>query len=182
MSNSDNIETIRQDGNFFNSYLEHTKVLRTWFVAYGIGGPAIILTQKDAWEALARSNCAKPIILLFLSGVLFQIVLTYINKTTMWIVYFGSAKPSFMESTIYKKADKMSERFYIDFLLDTMTIIVFFVSTLLMFSTLASSKPIEIPKQQSPAIVNNFYYFVSDSSAKNMRKQILPDSTNRKSK
>ncbi len=40
-----------QATEYLEAYAEHSKVIRTWFVAYGIGAPVLLLTN----EALART-------------------------------------------------------------------------------------------------------------------------------
>ena len=31
--------------NFYATYLEYNRVLRTWFVGFGVGGPVLFLVQ-----------------------------------------------------------------------------------------------------------------------------------------
>jgi hypothetical protein len=41
---------------FYKVYEEHAKALRTWLVAYGVGGPVLFLTNPIAQERLAKSG------------------------------------------------------------------------------------------------------------------------------
>ena len=42
--------TEASGGGHFENYAEYAKTLRSWLVAYGIGGPVLFLTNKDAPE------------------------------------------------------------------------------------------------------------------------------------
>jgi hypothetical protein len=88
---------------YFKVYEEYSKVLRTWFVAYGIGAPALFLTNETAAMTLNASTHAKYIASLFLGGVAIQVMLTSVNKVTMWALYFGEIKPSFKSRCIYRR-------------------------------------------------------------------------------
>ena len=54
---------------FYKVYEEYSKALRTWFVAFGIGGPVLFLTQQDVSNKIVESGNARTIVLLFLIGV-----------------------------------------------------------------------------------------------------------------
>jgi len=41
---------------YFKAYEEYSKVLRTWFVAYGIGGPVLLLTNETLAKAIKASG------------------------------------------------------------------------------------------------------------------------------
>src|SRR5688500_3624771 len=59
-------------------------------VAYGIGGPILLLTNRDAPEALAKSPHLQTIVTLFVLGVGLQILLALINKWAAWHMYRGA--------------------------------------------------------------------------------------------
>lgn len=77
------------DGHFAN-YSEYSKTFRSWMVAYGIGGPILLLTSKDAPLVLARAPQLKIIVTLFVLGVGFQILLALVNKWAAWHMYRGA--------------------------------------------------------------------------------------------
>lgn len=77
------------EGHFAN-YAEYSKTFRSWMVAYGIGGPILLLTNKDAPQALAKSPQLLTIVTLFVLGVGLQIVLALINKWAAWHMYRGA--------------------------------------------------------------------------------------------
>src|ERR1700693_6036282 len=65
--------TAPKDSAFYAPYAEFAKTLRTWFVAYGIGAPVILLTNKELWAAVQRSGSASHIAEIFLAGAFLQI-------------------------------------------------------------------------------------------------------------
>lgn len=42
-------------------YEEHSKTLRTWLVAYGIGAPVLFITNDKVWKAIASSGSAEEV-------------------------------------------------------------------------------------------------------------------------
>ncbi len=69
---------------YFAAYEEYSKVLRTWFVAYGIGGPVLLLTNEALAKAIKTSGQGRGLAALFLIGVGLQVVLAAMNKFSMW--------------------------------------------------------------------------------------------------
>jgi hypothetical protein len=122
-------EEIDRKGHY-NTYEEYAKNLRTWFVAYGIGGPVLLLTQKSISERIAQSGQARYIVYGFLLGVLFQIMLSFINKWNNWTIYAFSESEDLMKKWCFKLAEIISEQSWIDKLLDVLTIIAFAYSTI----------------------------------------------------
>lgn len=118
------------------SYLEYNKVLRTWFVAFGIGGPAMFLVHEEIPKVLEKAGNLQIVLALFLIGAAAQVVGALINKVANWYVYLGTIKEN---STGYKYviADWLIEQFWIDILIDLITIISFGVSVWLMLTVLA---------------------------------------------
>ncbi len=75
------------DGHY-KVYEEHMKTLRAWFVAYGVGGPVLFITQQDFAATLAASGYSKLIGVLFLVGVLLQALVALFNKWVNWGLYY----------------------------------------------------------------------------------------------
>lgn len=87
---------------YFKAYGEYSKVLRTWFVAYGIGGPVLLLTNETLATSIKTSGQGKALAGLFLSGVGLQVVLAALNKFSMWGIYFGEIKTPFKTTRRHK--------------------------------------------------------------------------------
>jgi hypothetical protein len=121
-----------------SAYFEHAKVLRTWFVAYGVGAPVLLFTNDRFVAALKASGTAKFAATLFLLGVTFQIFLASLNKAAMWTLYFGSTRESFKAKRRYKFALWLGEAFWIDLIVDLSTMLFFGLATWRVFSIVAT--------------------------------------------
>ena len=115
--------------NKFEQYWRHASVLRNWFISFGIGGVIIFITHPDIFIYLSNQY-KRDVILLFLGGVLLQVLLAGINKFTHWYVYFGEPK------NLYNKSLNITNKIEIDLFFDSITFFFFFsaVSILLLFN------------------------------------------------
>jgi hypothetical protein len=123
------------DGHYA-AYEEHARTLRTWLVAYGIGGPVLILSQADVWKRLAASGSLRLIAGLFLSGVVLQVILAAINKSAMWACYYGELEPSYQSTRRYKFGRWLSEQYSIDLVVDLAGMCLFAYATYRSFAAL----------------------------------------------
>jgi hypothetical protein len=106
-------------------YRDYNRVLRTWFVAFGIGGPALLLVNSDVAKALASHHELRRVSLLFLIGVVLQVSCALLNKTVNWYVYASSVADQTTENCCGRVAEWLSRRYCIDLLVDLGTIVVF---------------------------------------------------------
>lgn len=118
---------------YLDAYGEHSKVIRTWFVAYGIGAPVLLLTDKELAPAVRASGEARGIALWFLVAVALQVLLAALNKFAMWGLYYGTVTPRFQDRRAYRIAFWFSERILIDLLVDVATLICFGIATWSVF-------------------------------------------------
>lgn len=126
----------------YSAYALHASVLRSWLVAYGIGALVLFLSQSVIWQALARAGSLKLVAALFLLGVFLQVALSAVNKSVMWAAYYGDITPSFRSTRIYRCADSLSNKYWIDFLVDCVSIVLFIVATYRCFSVLSNMVPV----------------------------------------
>jgi hypothetical protein len=138
-----------RDGHFSN-YAEYSKTFRSWMVAYGIGGPILLLTSKDAPQSIAKSPHLQAIVTLFIVGVGIQIFLALINKWAAWHMYKGAYSKhqkeendpdgdNHHESVTYKFWKWINRLSWIDFCCDVGAVIVFSIATWLILRTLLVS-------------------------------------------
>jgi len=141
-----NINSKRQESSeaeeYFDIYWRYCSALRNWFVAFGIGGCILFVSDK----AKIFQDVSQPtkiwIVGSFVAGVALQILLALINKWTHWYVYHGKeeeekkGEKDFQETRRYKYAYWLSNVFGIDVLVDFLTIIAFSIATALVFKTL----------------------------------------------
>ena len=126
----DEPEDTSDDGEgHYLAYLEHARTLRTWLVAYGIGGPVLILSQDSLWKRLAASGHLSMIAALFLCGVALQVLLATTNKNAMWAVYYGELEPKYQATRRYKLGLWLSSQYAIDFLCDFASLALFAYAT-----------------------------------------------------
>jgi hypothetical protein len=124
---------------YYKSYASFAKTLRTWFVAYGIGGPVILLTHDAAWGKLVDSGFAPYVGLLFLYGGIMQLISALLSKHAMWYLYFGELEPDSQSKTIYKMSYWFSDQGWIEVTLDLATMVMFGWGTWLGFSILTGT-------------------------------------------
>lgn len=146
----------KEDSEYYGPYAEHSKTLRAWFVAYGIGGPVVLLSSDEAWGSLVKSGCGRYVGLLFIFGGVIQILSALLNKHSMWLLYLEEveAKDGKKESpgassttkskTIYKLAAWYSKQTWIDVLLDIYTLIFFSWATRLAFDVLSNEGGVKV--------------------------------------
>ena len=118
---------------YYAAYEYHSNLLRTWLVAYGIGGPVVLLANADLWAKLAASGSARCVGGLFLTGVALQVLLAALNKAIMWGKYYGEGHKEFRKDTIYQVADWLAGQFWIDLLVDVVSISLMVVATWQVF-------------------------------------------------
>ena len=110
-------EAAEGDG-FYAAYAEYSKILRTWFVAYGVGGPVLFVTQDRIASVIAKSGEARCIVVLFLVGVALQIMIAMVNKYCNWLMYYWTYPEDRTWPRMYAFVDKFTEQFWIDILID----------------------------------------------------------------
>jgi hypothetical protein len=126
------------EGDLFDDYNEFAKVLRTWFVAYGIGGPVLLLTNEAVRSKIAASGFARCIAAAFLIGVGSQVLLALINKTALWLCYKAAREPNLRKRPAYRAAEWFAYEFWIDFLADLSSFVFFAWATYQVFMTLTT--------------------------------------------
>ena len=124
-SNPDEDYDPTEDAAVFSAYFEYNKILRTWFVAFGIGGPSLLLVNEKVVNKLVAAGCLMNVVWLFLGGVLAQILGALLNKILNWYSYQDRAW-----------AGVVLEHFWIDVLIDVITIICFGKATISMLYAL----------------------------------------------
>jgi hypothetical protein len=78
--------------DYAEAYRQHATTLRNWFVAYGVGGPAVLLTNEKLQLALKSSGSYALVGWFFLAGVALQVLLAFVDKYADWICYWRCEK------------------------------------------------------------------------------------------
>lgn len=101
-------------------YTEYNKILRSWFVAFGVGGPAIFLVNDDVRTKLIEKGEIENVVFLFLLGATVQISIAFINKVINWYVHQGNDK-DFQKTKRYKLSEIITHWFWLDVVADLLT-------------------------------------------------------------
>jgi hypothetical protein len=117
-------DSAKGDGDYFPAYLEYNKVLRTWFVAFGIGGPALLLVNKLLIDKLIATSNLRCVAIAFMSGAVAQVIGAMLNKIANWYVYLGKEE-KFKSTWQYKVSLRLLHQFWIDISIDIFTVFVF---------------------------------------------------------
>jgi len=107
--------------DFFANYAEYNKALRAWFVAFGLGGPALFLVKPELIAPLKASGNLKAVVLAFLGGCALQIGVALLNKICAWYEYDAKRKGV----PFVGRLRDLSESFWIDILCDVGAVILF---------------------------------------------------------
>jgi hypothetical protein len=129
-------ESVRDDAGFFQPYSDFAKNLRTWFLAYGIGAPVLLLSNQTAWTTIKQTGQLRVVAALFLIGVALQIVEALLYKHAMWHLYSAELNPQHKLSKWYKSADWLSNSYALELLIDLGTVALFTAATVVLFVSL----------------------------------------------
>jgi hypothetical protein len=70
------------------SYRQHAATLRT--VAFGVGGPVLVLGNEKAWKKVSRAADADWVGWLFFAAVGVQVALAIVDKYADWFGLYGA--------------------------------------------------------------------------------------------
>jgi hypothetical protein len=114
--------------NEFAAYLEYNKIVRSWFVAFGVGGPALFLVNEQLGKRLAESGQLAFVSSMFLLGAGCQVAGAVVNKISNWYVYRGSFDTAYRKTRRYGFFKWWVLQYWIDVVLDVTTIACFGVA------------------------------------------------------
>jgi hypothetical protein len=114
---------------FTAAYRHHATTLRNWFVAYGVGGPVLFLTNDKLYTALKASGNLGLIGWTFLTGVALQVLLAFIDKYADWICYQKSITNPANPSRLQRAASWWVEANVPSVLLDLASGVLFGIAT-----------------------------------------------------
>jgi hypothetical protein len=118
------------------AYFDGLKELRHWFLAYGVGGPLLLISNKDIYSDIAASGEAPGIVILFAIGVAAQIAITFINKWNNWILYWYFDETKARQGAGVRFCNWLSEKFWIDVACDLVSLVMFGWATIKVLNVL----------------------------------------------
>lgn len=98
-------------------------------IAYGIGGPALLLSQEKLATRFIAAPSARTTLVLFLIGVIAQVAVAVLYKTAMWYLYVGERSLEVKKRWTYKASDWISEAYLVETSFDLTSIFLFGVAT-----------------------------------------------------
>lgn len=119
------METPDRAKDFYENYAGYNKLLRSWLVAFGFGVPATLLLNEKVATKLAYQCQLKYVAILFIAGAAAQVAIAFINKLAAWLSYYGEENGQFKQSCWYRLGAWLSSMFWIDVILDIVSIGVF---------------------------------------------------------
>ena len=133
MNTSSQQTNYHKENVYGEAFDRYEKMLRTWFVAYGIGGPVIFMTQDTLRKALVAAPNGRTIGILFLAGLLAQVVESFLYKICMWHLYRHEAAKDDKCRCMYKFSKCVEDNYFIDIFFDLFTIVLFTIATFKVF-------------------------------------------------
>ncbi len=121
--------------SYYKVYEEYAKAVRTWFIAYGIGAPVLVLGNEKLWKQLASENLLLVVGLVFIGGGIAQIVIALINKWMNWQnFHIEFQTKAIADYQWYDRLTKwLTRQFWIDMIFDIASVASFAVGTVILF-------------------------------------------------
>lgn len=121
-----------------SAYLEYNKILRSWFVAFGVGGPALFLINAQIGKRLADSGELRYVSAMFLVGAGSQVFGALINKVSNWYVYRGAHDSAYQRKRRCRFCKWLVHQFWLDIVVDLATITAYGFATWHLFTVFGS--------------------------------------------
>jgi hypothetical protein len=122
---------------YFESYAEYNRILRSWFVAFGIGGLALFVVEDKLRDLLIASGETRKVASLLLAGAAAQVTVAFLNKYANWYCYFAEDNAAFQRSRFYAFWSWVTRQFWIDIVLDLLTTGCFLAAIWILFAVIA---------------------------------------------
>ncbi|MGH9455273.1 MAG: hypothetical protein ACRD2O_15035 [Terriglobia bacterium] len=117
------------DSGFYEPYIRYSGTLRSWFVAYGIGVPVLLVSQNLITKAIIKSGTGNLIASLFLVGVAIQVIATFLYKYSQEYLYHEETGAELEGTTRLAIAKWLSNAVWFEMLLDILSITLFVCGT-----------------------------------------------------
>ena len=117
----------------YDAYGRHASTLRNWFIAYGVGGPALVATHDGLIAKISAAHTGALIAVLFLGGVGLQILSTIIYKAAAWSTMDYGSTPEQKVGLWTRVSTKITNSVLIEIITDLGTLGLFAWATILVF-------------------------------------------------
>jgi hypothetical protein len=117
------------DSGYYEPYIQYSRTLRAWFVAYGIGVPVLLVSQEFIARAIIKAGTGELITWLFLSGVAVQVLAAFLYKYSMNYLYFDEFGNELERTLRLRFAIWLSNAIWLEMLFDVVSIVLFVYGT-----------------------------------------------------
>ena len=125
----------RTESGYYEPYSDFHKNVRLWFLAYGIGAPVFLVQFPGALDTLRALGLLRVITVLFLAGVVIQILAALIYKTAMWYLYMRELGYLAKTTKRVKVSEWLSIAYWLEFSFDVLTLVLFVSASWLTLSS-----------------------------------------------
>lgn len=119
----------KEEAGFFDAYVGLARIFRGWLVAYGVGAPVLFLSRDSVMDQLKRADDAHYVIAAYLAGTVLQVSLVWLYKVCMWWGYLQEMGTITKESTRYRLTDWFTNIFWVEGVVDVITVGLFIYAT-----------------------------------------------------
>ncbi len=132
-------EADKSAEDYAAAYRQHANTLRSWFIAYGAGGPILLLGNEKMSNQIRSSNLFVCIACCFLTGILLQVMMSFFDKYSNWILFRKNCKAfrNYDESSKWiNLAEWWSNNNFPSVFLEFFTVLMFTSATILTIKIL----------------------------------------------
>ncbi len=122
--------------DYYNPYRDYAWRFRIWLVAFGVSAPIALLSNSAAYSTIKSSCAATAAIWMMFAGVLIQILLTWLYKWCMWILYMCEIGQIKIDDCRFRIAHDLSTSFLTEFILDLLTVLLFIAASAILLLVL----------------------------------------------
>ena len=115
-------ETIKM---VYDAFLEYARLLRTWLVAFGIGGPILFLNIQGVYDTLRASDDRWLLLSVFFAGLGLQVLSALLHKWVAWFVVVGAVSERVRRLPLYRFSIFMANFPWIGVIADVGTVVLF---------------------------------------------------------
>jgi hypothetical protein len=117
--------------DYWQSYERFSTSVRNWLIAYGVGGPVLLVSQDSVAARVLASGQVAWIGGFFLAGVLLQVVKGIAYRTTSWYGIESTQTPESHTTWQMRVSQWINGAVWLEVLCDVVTIALFAVATAL---------------------------------------------------
>jgi hypothetical protein len=119
----------KDETGFYEVYANFARLFRGWLVAYGVGAPVVFVSQEAVMKALKAATDGWYVVLAYLAGSILQIMLVWLYKLCMWWAYLEEMGSLARGSYRYRFVDWFTNIFWVEGVVDFITVGLFVYAT-----------------------------------------------------